>query len=481
MKPPFGIDRFVPEHGTFALAVNFNKSGGKTPTPVTQTSMNKHLFFSTILAACFSLASCKKSDPERQVTTVEPIKTAKGVAAGPAVSKQIGSGGGELISSDGNLKLTVPAGAVSAATEFSIQPITNTLFEEDGRMAYRLLPEGTTFSKAIQLEFTYTPGDTVNTTEDLLTVAFQRADGAWKVMPTVLDKAAKKLKVETTHFSDWTITGGLYINAENIFLGMGQKTKLWVYSVYRPSVPGSSSDDDDVLAPLPPRIEPADREKIESINNWRIAPGGIGGITVESGQLGKMQTEAEYSAPATMTPNRKTVTITVDVNGYNLIKDPAAPGGVRRMNRIILFEHLTLVKEYMKGSFDGKDFEFVSPHVMAELTPMFNSMVFVGSGNAFDLTLSTAGAGVGEYRIGNTGTNVQVTFSNGSAGYVGSWAECSQLGLFHYSPYPIKVTKWSDVGEYVEGSYAGEVYLADGVCGKRAKMLFVEFSIVRDR
>lgn len=440
--------------------------------------MNKLLFLSIIMVACLSLASCKKNNPDEQTTPVEPIKTAKGVANGPAASKQIGSSGGELVSTDGKLKMTVPAGAVSATTEFSIQPITNTLFEDESRIAYRLLPEGTTFAKPVQLQFAYTPADTIHTTEDALTIAYQRNDGAWAVLPTALDKAAKKLTVETTHFSDWTKTGGLYLEADEKILGLGQKTKIRVISVSR--VNATATDGDEVLAPLIPLLLPEDRNKLESINNWRIAS-GIGGISVESGQLGNIQHEAEYGAPSSMTPTRKDITITVDVKGYNLIKDPSATGGVRKLNKMILFEHLVVVKEYMKGTFDGQTLEFVGQQVGCELNPV-GLMVFVGINNSlFSITLSAQGSGPGEYTFNHVANSASVAFWNGNPGYGGSWLECSQLGTAHFSPEPLKVTKWGAAGTYAEGSYDGPVYLQDGNCGKTEKWLSVEFSIVRDR
>jgi hypothetical protein len=354
------------------------------------------------------------------------------------------------------------------------------LFKDEIRTAYRLMPEGKTFTKPVQLQFTYQPTDTLHTTEDLLTVAYQRNDGAWMVMPAALDKSAKKLTVETTHFSDWTITGGLYLEADEKVLGLGQKTKLRVISVSRTSQNTGQTDEDQLLAPLIPLLLPADRDKLESIDNWRIAS-GIGGISVESGQLGKIQHEAEYGAPSSMTSVRKDITITVDVKGYNLIRDPSAAGGVRKLNKMILFEHLVVAKEYMKGSFDGQPFEFVGQDVGCELNP-FGVMVFLGiNNNLFAIALSANGSGPGEYTFNHLTNSASITFWNGNPGYGGSWAECSQAGIFHFSPEPIKVSKWGAVGTYTEGSYNGPVYLQDGLCGKREKWLSAEFSIIRDR
>jgi hypothetical protein len=137
------------------------------------------------------------------------------VPAGTFVSKAIGPAGGELVSADGKLKIKVPSGAVNADVQFGIQPVTNTLFEGNTtRMTYRLLPEGTPFSKPVSLTFTYTDDDLQRTSEDVMAVAWQQPDGAWKIVPARLNKTNKTVTAETTHFSDWTTTGGFELRVD---------------------------------------------------------------------------------------------------------------------------------------------------------------------------------------------------------------------------------------------------------------------------
>src|SRR5690606_8958925 len=111
--------------------------------------------------------------------------------------------GGTLTSGDGKLMVQVPAGALNAPVELSVQPISNTLDDMAAHPAYRLLPEGVSFEKPVTLSFHVPEGMSTSGAENTLTVAYQRESGIWAALPTVLDKQQRKLHVETTHFSDW--------------------------------------------------------------------------------------------------------------------------------------------------------------------------------------------------------------------------------------------------------------------------------------
>lgn len=433
----------------------------------------KNYFFVAFLI-CLLITACKKNNSEANHTPPDPIKTAKGVANGTPVSKVIGSAGGELTSADGKLKLVVPAGSVSANTEFSIQNITNTLFQSEVRTAYRLLPEGTTFTKPVQLQFRYTDDDTLHTTEDLLTVAFQRTDGAWAVLPTSLNKAAKTLTTETTHFSDWTITGGLYLQSEDTQLGLGQKTIIQVVSVSRLGL----GVDENVLAPAAPPLLSEDRDKIESIDNWKIAS-GIGSIGVETGQLGKIQSEAEYGAPANMTENRRTMTITVDVKGYNLIKDPAAPGGVRRLNKMILFERITVLKEFFKATIGATTYNFTGQEAVALVTA--GGLTVGGRNNDFNLVIVLSGAAAGTYNC-NFDNGIQANSLTGSTQvYSTAYTKCLGAGAV-FSGAPIEIKRVESAGGWVEGKFSGSLFnsLADPCAGPMPTIVTeIEFNVIR--
>lgn len=165
----------------------------------------KFILTALIAASILLFSSCKKDD---DVTTIpkhdENTITAVGTPEGTASTKTIGSNGGEITSEDGRIKIIVPAGAVDADEQFSIQPISNKLPEGVGK-AYRLAPHGKQFAVPVRIIFTYTEEDLTNTIPEGLDIAFQDSKGTWQSMTnTVVDKPNKKLSVTTTHFSDWT-------------------------------------------------------------------------------------------------------------------------------------------------------------------------------------------------------------------------------------------------------------------------------------
>jgi len=152
--------------------------------------------------ACLFIISCRKDiavvSPESD-ETVTPV----GTAAGQAVHKMIGENGGELTSADGTLHLAIPAGALNAETDISIQPISNELTGGIGT-AYRLAPHGQIFSKPVAITFNYKAADTVGSRPEFLDIAFQDSEGSWQMLTnTTVDKVQKKVTAATTHFSDW--------------------------------------------------------------------------------------------------------------------------------------------------------------------------------------------------------------------------------------------------------------------------------------
>ena len=137
---------------------------------------------SKILARVFNICDCLFRIAQKMILTLstqldgDPTVTPVGIPVGPAVTASIAAGGGSLSSSDGMVQLTVPAGAVSAATTFSIQPILN--FCPGGQaMAYRLSPDGIAFTKPVSLTFSYS--DSLVVDEKFVALAYQGGDNTW--------------------------------------------------------------------------------------------------------------------------------------------------------------------------------------------------------------------------------------------------------------------------------------------------------------
>lgn len=238
---------------------------------------------------CLSLAlltACKKSDkPGTDNPRPEPPKPAGVVTpvgapdqSAPATAT-IGATGGQLFSTNGTLKVIVPAGAFTTDQQVTIQQISNNCPGSHGT-AYRILPEGITFAKPVTLQFRFNMSDSVKMAPTLATAAYQNSKGVWMAMPkAVVDAEARTVVIETTHFSDWTVISGVMMSASPGVVTPGGKSRLIVYYA------------EDLLAPLVKEERPIPgfiEIPGERVKNWQVdGPGSI------AGQGGK----ADYTAP----------------------------------------------------------------------------------------------------------------------------------------------------------------------------------------
>src|SRR6266542_5019916 len=117
-----------------------------------KTVILKSLVMMTVVSLSLALFSCKKDNVGTD--TGKPLVTETGTPTGEVSGASIGTSGGTLTSTDGNITVAIPAGALTATTAVSIQPITNEAPLGLG-FGYRLLPEGTTFSKPVTITFHY--------------------------------------------------------------------------------------------------------------------------------------------------------------------------------------------------------------------------------------------------------------------------------------------------------------------------------------
>jgi hypothetical protein len=154
------------------------------------------VFLGMVVAACQAPASLNSTPAVTEVGTLE----------GQAVSATIGANGGTLASADGLISVAVPAGAVSANTNFSVQALSTTA--PGGVRAFRLSPEGTTFASPVKLTFRYSDDDLAGSSVAALRIASQDSSRRWQVVASTVNAAEKTLTVETTHFSDWTMLLG---------------------------------------------------------------------------------------------------------------------------------------------------------------------------------------------------------------------------------------------------------------------------------
>lgn len=165
-----------------------------------------------LAASSFILVSCGDDGP----TSVDPIPEPPPPPPPGSVSEEIGSDGGSLVSSDGNLTVTVPAGALSGTETITIRQIEaedlgsefDPLLGALGDDLYELEPDGLEFAAPVTVR--YQTAQTPETTGDSLGVLaeflFSSSDGGLEVLDgvrTSLDADEGTVTVEGTlsHFS----------------------------------------------------------------------------------------------------------------------------------------------------------------------------------------------------------------------------------------------------------------------------------------
>jgi len=261
--------------------------------------------------------SCKKatssSSSGSTQTTVHPEPTAVGTPTGNAVSVTVGASGGSVESADGMIELDIPAGALSANTMITVQPITNNC-PGAGLEAYRFGPNGLHFDQPVTLKIHYTDDELQSTLADLMGIAFQDSVGIWyRFKNFTNDSVQKVLTVSIKHFTDYAEFYMLHINPDFSALAINMSLNLQVEMAY--------SDDDEIVAlpgsaPAPdidvdPIIVYKPNQSIWSINGG-ITDQDYGSITSGQGTLA-----ASYKAPSAVptSGNPVAVSATIDMGG----------------------------------------------------------------------------------------------------------------------------------------------------------------------
>lgn len=216
-----------------------------------------------------------------------PQPTGHGEPNGAAISGEIGADGGRLQSEDGSFALEIPQGAVSQATTFSIQPITNHI---GAGTAFRFEPDGIEFAKPVTLQLRYDPeaADPNN-----LAIAFQDAQGYWRSAPDspVVDTATGTVAISLPHFSDWAFYERWFLVASNSELYTGDFTDFELME-------WENSDCRNCLL-LP-------RKSAAAVKEWRV--NGIRNGSSAVGTIGGFETTATYEAP-TSVPRKNPVAV----------------------------------------------------------------------------------------------------------------------------------------------------------------------------
>lgn len=156
-----------------------------------------------------------------------PAPTALGVVLGDATQAEIGPAGGQLVSPDGNLTVTVPAGAFDRTRTVAIAPISN---QAHGGLAsaWRITPEGLNTPVPMTIEVRYSAAQVRGMSR--LAVATQGSDGVWRVDTAGQQHDAQQrvLRVQTNHFSDWSFVAGVQLRPGAAEVQTGRTLELTV-------------------------------------------------------------------------------------------------------------------------------------------------------------------------------------------------------------------------------------------------------------
>ncbi|GAO42524.1 hypothetical protein [Flavihumibacter petaseus] len=415
----------------------------------------RRLILLLLFSIPFLFTSCSKNPGETPVGP-SPIITPKGNATGSPVTATIGAAGGSLTSDDGRISLTVPPGAVSGNTTFSIQPIRNTLDTNMPAPAYRLLPEGLTFTHPVQLSFHYDAQDLDRIPEDLLVAAWQQPDGSWKAVPSALNKTTHTLSLSTTHFSDWLLTGELWLTSVYHALAAGEHSRVMIMGV--------NHDDEDLLAVLSPSGWSGN---ISAVRDWKVweGPGNLGMADGNAGS-GNFITAMEYHAPVPVNGPGKAV-IAVAVDGKITIPDSLAPGGKREFQQMILTTPIDLVANtYMIGTFGPVDIN-ISDVTALVVNDKINISAHGTNISVGFTTNGTTDSGFpsGDMTIpGNSMTTANYSLNPSTSFSFGSqYQECDPTPHAAYSSGTLVLRKLGGIGEPVEGEFGGLLYTGKGI------------------
>lgn len=145
------------------------------------------LIFALVLGS-----ACTSTSP-----TAETISTAP-------VRKTIGAAGGTVASSDSAVTMTIPAGAVSADIEITIDRVTAPATGAIGQV-FEIGPTGTKFTQPVTLTFRYADADLGGNAPNKF-AASTVINGAWQaIASSVIDPAARTIAGTTTHLSPYAI------------------------------------------------------------------------------------------------------------------------------------------------------------------------------------------------------------------------------------------------------------------------------------
>jgi hypothetical protein len=295
-----------------------------------------------LLSLCLAATmACKKGAPSADGSGNQtPAVTGIGIPVGDPVSQDMDASGGSLTSPDGKLTVVIPAGALSATTTISIQPVTNTTPGGIGT-SYQLMPEGTTFSQPVTITFHYSDDDVNGSLPYFLYIAFQDSAGYWdaNLKERNLDTVAKTVSVASTHFSIWSAFENIKMIAGQDDYNQGETSYFEIIEVLKPSTKAAGASADDELAYSLP-ITSTLPDNI--VNNWSL--NGEGTHTLVHGNITGSGAHVTYTAPVVI-QEEATVQVSAEVKFTDIIISYSSGKQIATFNKLVLFHSIKLLPE----------------------------------------------------------------------------------------------------------------------------------------
>lgn len=222
---------------------------------------------------------------------------------GKLVTKEIGKGGGTIISDDGKVELKFPQDALSNNTVISIQAATNLAPNGSGK-AYQFEPSGIQFMKPVQIVFHYTDEEAEICPPDLMGLAFQDNSGKWNFFDyDDWDSTGKTIQGHIMHFTYYTRLDKVRLLAHKTEIPVNGSTQIDLIDISK----GGTS-----LSNFMPVVF-TDRPVIWYANNILNGNLAVGKIELkESSFANDKAPYAIYTAPDHL-PNQNPVTIKVQI------------------------------------------------------------------------------------------------------------------------------------------------------------------------
>lgn len=259
-----------------------------------------------LFAALSLLISCKKDDIKTAPHEEKDEITQAGTEIETAKSASIGPNGGKLISRDGKLEITIPAGALASNTTISVAAISNTSSAAIG-LNYRITPH-MDFAKPVTLTFSYADKADSLASASVTGIGFRDDNGVWKVKKkSRIDQSNKKISVTTDHFSDWAALELVKLSPVYSVIEPSQSVKITAYTCVALK---EIYDLDKVFDPNGPDeslsiVEPYELPEDYIVDMYAIgsAAQGVGTVKAEG------TSSAVYTASAEINPAINPVTI----------------------------------------------------------------------------------------------------------------------------------------------------------------------------